>query len=181
MALCNCGCGLEAETKNGWVRYHWNSTDSARKKNSDSLKGRIPWNKGLSADKDERLSNSGKKISKKLKGRISPNKNPDQVAQAAKVVTVKAMRSFLNRAFYRRDDLETRDDVLGYSSKELKDHLQSQFSQGMTWENHGRGGWHIDHIRQINTFPSNASPSEVNALSNLRPLWEEDNLKRLKK
>jgi hypothetical protein len=47
----------------------------------------------------------------------------------------------------------------------------------MTWENKGRGGWHIDHIRPVSDFPLDASPSEVNALSNLRPLWEAENLR----
>lgn len=72
------------------------------------------------------------------------------------------------------------EEIIGYSYKQLRERLESLFVDGMSWENQGRGGWHIDHIRPINTFPLDAHPREVNALSNLRPLWEHENLSRPK-
>jgi len=60
-------------------------------------------------------------------------------------------------------------DLLGYSAIDLKQHLESLFTEGMTWDNHGE--WHIDHIKTIVSFAKDTPPSIVNALSNLRPLW----------
>ena len=60
-------------------------------------------------------------------------------------------------------------DLLGYSATELKDHLEKQFTDGMSWENYGE--WHIDHIRPLSSFPPDTPPHIVNALSNLQPLW----------
>jgi len=60
-------------------------------------------------------------------------------------------------------------DLLGYSSTELKEHLESLFTDGMSWDNYGE--WHIDHIKEVCTFDVDTPPSIVNALSNLRPLW----------
>lgn len=60
-------------------------------------------------------------------------------------------------------------DLLGYSALDLKNHLQSLFTEGMTWENYGE--WHIDHIKDVVLFDKNTNPSVVNALNNLRPLW----------
>jgi len=60
-------------------------------------------------------------------------------------------------------------DLLGYSSDEFRIHIESLFTQGMTWENHGE--WHIDHIKDVSLFEEGTHPSVVNALSNLRPLW----------
>jgi hypothetical protein len=60
-------------------------------------------------------------------------------------------------------------EILGYSALELKEHLESLFLTGMTWDNHGE--WHIDHIVPVTTFSSDTSCSIVNALSNLQPLW----------
>ena len=60
-------------------------------------------------------------------------------------------------------------ELLGYSSTEFKKHIESLFTEGMTWENHGE--WHIDHIIDVSTFSPDTPPSVVNALSNLRPLW----------
>lgn len=41
-------------------------------------------------------------------------------------------------------------DLLGYSSLDLKNHLQSLFTEGMAWDNYGE--WHIDHIIRVCEF-----------------------------
>ena len=66
--------------------------------------------------------------------------------------------------------------LLGYSAQELKTHLENQFLPGMTWEN--RSTWHIDHIIPVADFLNRGinNPNIVNSLSNLRPLWANDNL-----
>ena len=67
-------------------------------------------------------------------------------------------------------------DLLGYSAEELKLYIQSLFTEGMTWENYGE--WEIDHIKPVSKWEKTSLPSEVNALSNLQPLWKEDNIKK---
>lgn len=67
-------------------------------------------------------------------------------------------------------------DILGYSALELKNHIENKFKPGMTWENHGE--WHIDHIKEIHTFDDSAPQNIVNALSNLQPLWQDENIKK---
>lgn len=42
-------------------------------------------------------------------------------------------------------------DLLGCSIKDYRDHLERQFTEGMTWANHGLE-WEIDHIIPIATF-----------------------------
>ncbi len=63
--------------------------------------------------------------------------------------------------------------MLGYSALELKEHIEKQFLEGMTWDNHGE--WHIDHIKAVTNFSNIASIKEVCALTNLQPLWAFDN------
>ena len=65
---------------------------------------------------------------------------------------------------------------LGCTIQELKQYLENQFQEGMTWENYGN--WHIDHIRPISSFEKKAPVSDVWALSNLQPLWAIDNLRK---
>ena len=68
-------------------------------------------------------------------------------------------------------------DLLGCSYGELRDHLESQFTEGMTWDNMGRGGWHIDHIIPCAFFDL-TKPSHQKVCfnwQNLQPLWESDN------
>jgi hypothetical protein len=60
-------------------------------------------------------------------------------------------------------------DLLGYSALELKQHLERQFTDGMSWDNYGE--WHIDHIKTVYSFDKDTPINTVNELSNLRPLW----------
>jgi hypothetical protein len=70
----------------------------------------------------------------------------------------------------------TSESILGYSAITLKRHLEEQFLPGMSWDNYGQFGWHVDHKRPVSSFAPGSSVREVNALSNLQPLWWRDNL-----
>jgi hypothetical protein len=68
-------------------------------------------------------------------------------------------------------------ELIGCTIQELRDHLESQFTEGMTWDNMGRGGWHIDHIIPCAFFDL-SKPSHQKVCfnwQNLQPLWESDN------
>lgn len=74
------------------------------------------------------------------------------------------------------------ESVVGYGLDDLVQHIESQFQPGMTWENHGKHGWHIDHIHPIAAFEFESLDDpqfrECWALSNLQPLWAADNLRK---
>jgi len=63
---------------------------------------------------------------------------------------------------------------------ELKEYLESQFEEGMTWDNWSRDGWHIDHIVPLSFFDLIDSEQVKKAChyTNLQPLWAEDNLRK---
>jgi hypothetical protein len=72
--------------------------------------------------------------------------------------------------------------ILGYSLNDLISHLESQFKPGMSWENYGRGGWHVDHKLPRAAF-NYETPDDIDfkrcwALENLQPLWEKDNFSK---
>ncbi|MEI6702601.1 MAG: hypothetical protein WCL71_03575 [Deltaproteobacteria bacterium] len=70
--------------------------------------------------------------------------------------------------------------LLGCSPAVLKTHIENQFEPGMTWDNHGLHGWHVDHIKPCAKFDltKEAEQMECFHYSNLQPLWAEDNLKK---
>lgn len=72
--------------------------------------------------------------------------------------------------------------MLPYTFDDLVVHIQKQFVPGMTWENYGRS-WHLDHKVPVSWFDWTktdlvAVVRECWALSNLQPLWAEDNIKK---
>lgn len=69
---------------------------------------------------------------------------------------------------------------LGCSIEELKTYLESKFQPGMSWDNYGLNGWHIDHIRPLVSFDltDKDQVKEACKYTNLQPLWAEDNLSK---
>lgn len=70
------------------------------------------------------------------------------------------------------------EKLVGYTMHELRSHLESQFLPGMSWDAHGRQGWHIDHILPKRCFDLTTveGARDYWRLSNLRPLWAKDNI-----
>lgn len=70
--------------------------------------------------------------------------------------------------------------LLGCSLEEFLQHLEKQFIQGMTWQNYGNRGWHIDHIIPCASFDLSDPEQQKICFhyTNLQPLWAEDNLRK---
>jgi len=68
--------------------------------------------------------------------------------------------------------------LIGCSTKQLAKHLESQFKKGMSWDNYGIDGWHVDHVLPCSSFDHN-DPRQVAQCwhwTNLRPLWAKENM-----
>lgn len=56
--------------------------------------------------------------------------------------------------------------------------MERQFKPGMSWDNYGQYGWHIDHIKPLARFDLR-DPVQVKQAwhyTNLQPLWWHENL-----
>lgn len=71
--------------------------------------------------------------------------------------------------------------IVGCSVDLLKEHLEKQFKSGMTWENYGLYGWHIDHIIPLASAKTEEEIYTLCHYTNLQPLWAEENLRKNKK
>jgi hypothetical protein len=68
--------------------------------------------------------------------------------------------------------------LVGCDAMTLRRHIESQFKDGMKWENHGQ--WHIDHIRPVASFDLTTEFGQLSAFNytNLQPLWAWENLSK---
>ena len=69
-------------------------------------------------------------------------------------------------------------ELLGISPQGLKEWIEAQFTEGMTWEN--RSDWQVDHIIPCDAFDLTVDQNQRICFwyKNLQPLWDEDNLQK---
>lgn len=73
---------------------------------------------------------------------------------------------------------ERTSQLIGCSPKELVAHLESLWLPGMSWDNYGQQGWHIDHIKPCRAFDLTVKEERLACFhhTNLQPLWGGDNI-----
>lgn len=90
----------------------------------------------------------------------------------------KRLKDFLK---VKNPDLFSKD--IGCTKKQLIQHLESQFEEGMSWDNYGNPNgdhtecWHIDHIIPLSRFEGPCP----NHYTNLRPMWGLENISKSNK
>lgn len=69
------------------------------------------------------------------------------------------------------------EQLLGCTIPELMRHLESKFQTGMSWDNYGLRGWHIDHKTPCAAFDLTDEEQQRICFhhTNLQPLWSTEN------
>ncbi len=96
-------------------------------------------------------------------------------------VTFKLTRNLRSRlwdALNGKSKAKRTMELIGCSIDKLKQHLESQFRDNMSWDNYGK--WHIDHIKPCVSFDLAKEAEQLICFNytNLQPLWAIDNLKK---
>lgn len=88
--------------------------------------------------------------------------------------------SQIRQSLARGKSFRSWETLVGYSLDQLIQHLESQFENGMNWENYGE--WHIDHRTPRTWFEYNSVKDPAFkacwALENLQPKWGHMNMKK---
>ena len=69
--------------------------------------------------------------------------------------------------------------VLGCDCQHFKNYIESQFKEGMSWENYGE--WHFDHIIPLSIAKSEDEVIKLCHHTNVQPLWWQDNVEKSNK
>ena len=84
------------------------------------------------------------------------------------------LRKMLERKKFTRKSRTAQ--IIGCSWEDLRKHIESQFVDGMTWEN--RNLWHIDHIIPMASAKTIEELEKLCHYTNLQPLWAKDNMSK---
>lgn len=89
-------------------------------------------------------------------------------------------RSRINKALKSLKKVDHTIEMIGCSALELRNYIESKFEDGMSWDNYGKDGWHIDHIIPCASFDLSdpSQQEECFHYTNLQPLWAKDNLSK---
>jgi hypothetical protein len=174
-----------AKTKSEWTQERYNqwkervsesnraAEPEIREKNSSAHKGQIAWNKG---------NNWRNKYTLEEVRRINANRMKRHREQNVQVRISDNMGIMMRMAIKENKNGRHWEDFVDYTLVELIKHLEKLFQYGMSWNNYGKYGWHIDHIKPRSAFhfnnPHNVEFQECWSLENLQPLWAVDNLKK---
>ena len=81
--------------------------------------------------------------------------------------------AFKNKGY--RKNTKTQE-MLGVDWEIAKQHIERQFTKGMSWSNHGE--WHIDHIIPLSSANTPERLKKLCHYTNLQPMWAVDNLSK---
>lgn len=127
----------------------------------------------------ERERKKRREYNKSAKGKAAVKKAQDKFRSTPENKLHGSVSARINKALKIQKEAPV-FTYLPYTKTELKEHLESLFVSGMSWDNYGE--WHIDHIVPHVKFPYISMEDECFlecwALSNLQPLWGVDNLSK---
>ena len=91
------------------------------------------------------------------------------------------MRNSIRKSFKRGGFTKKNKNfsILGETWDIVKKHMENNFMEGMSWENHGE--WEIDHIIPLSIARNEEQLIKLNHYSNLQPLWRKDNQEKSNK
>jgi hypothetical protein len=132
------------------------------------------WCRSCRAISDSKYQQENK-VTINEKARISraERKKKDPVYKFKEVTKCRIRKAIKSSGYKKGSETEK---ILGCSHEEFRNHIESQFGEGMDWNNHGE--WHLDHKIPVSWGENEEEVKALNHYSNFQPLWGKDNLKK---
>jgi hypothetical protein len=194
MVKCKCECGNDMICVFSNLKYKTMSCGCYRAENNSKRK--VPHSVKLKKQRENALNyynkfyknNETYKTHKKLyyednKQDINKKKYIRHKRKMLQNVTYKfkiKLRTRIQVAFKKNYIKGSWLKYLGCSVEEAKKYIEIKFTNGMSWDNYGMYGWHIDHIIPLSSIKSTniEDYSHILHYTNLQPLWAKDNLSK---
>jgi len=87
-----------------------------------------------------------------------------------------SLRSRINQLLNKKYKNPRTLELVGCDYEFLIKYIENKFTEGMSWDNYGYYGWHIDHIIPVSSVKTEEDIYKLYHYTNLQPLWAKDNL-----
>lgn len=170
----------------------WHSADSARKERKRAAQRKIARNEFLASLAGRQCAichkpfnpvcETQKYCSRKCSRKIGKRKR-DKRRRLSPHHVIKERLSNRLRELLSKQGKQKQNGITAYmgcTPREMMDHVESQFRDGMNWGNYGVNGWHLDHIIPCERFDLTREDHCRVCFNwrNIRPLWGKDNWTR---
>jgi hypothetical protein len=173
--------------------HYLNKSKEWRLNNQSNVK---EYNKKYSNENKEKLKILWKEYRKKNKPSMLV-KRKEYIDRNRDIINLKTKERLTNDPLFRlikysrnriSQYLKTKDisksnttfNIIGCPPEFLKEYIESQFTEGMSWGLMGKH-IHIDHIIPLSSAKTEEEIYKLCHYTNLQPLWAEDNLKKSNK
>jgi hypothetical protein len=166
-----------SENKEEKSRYYSENKEKYQERYKKNWKDIQEKNKEYYNNHREEIAEYKKKWTKENKSRLN-QKRREKLRNDPQYRAVHNLRSRLHSALNTDNKSISTLELIGCDKEYLTSHLESQFTEGMSWDNYG--DWHIDHIRPCASFDLTDMDEQKKCFhfSNLQPLWATDNLSK---
>jgi len=87
-----------------------------------------------------------------------------------------SLRARINQLLNKKYKNPRTLELVGCDYEFLIKYIENKFIEGMSWDNYGYYGWHIDHIIPVSSVKTEEDIYKLYHYTNLQPLWGKDNL-----
>jgi hypothetical protein len=122
--------------------------------------------------------NNKVKLNEQAKLRNKKRRKEDPLFKLKNLLSCRLNEIFRQKGFTKKSRTH---EILGCTFEVFKQHLESQFEDWMTWDNHGlyngelNYGWDIDHIIPTSSADTEEELIKLNHYTNLKPLCSKVN------
>jgi hypothetical protein len=169
----------EKTRKKEWKKNNLEYFKEYRKKNYNKEKNRIyEWKK----NNKEKFLESHKIWKEKNKKEINYKKNQYKKNRIKNDPLFKLKINMRGRIYkIIKNKSKNSFYFIGCSCEFLKEHIEKQFKDGMSWDNYSFFGWHIDHIIPLSSASNQEELVKLCHYTNLQPLWADNNWRKSNK
>lgn len=168
-----CKPCMKNENQKNYINHKdtWDERTKIYNKTDSNKKYRREWAKNKYDNNEEHRKKCIKKAVNYERNMLNTN-----IEYKLKHVLKSRIRDALKKHLVNK--YRNTNNLTGCTMEELKSHLENQFKEGMTWDNHG--DWHIDHIKPCCSFDLTKEEEQKKCFhfTNLQPLWAKDNLSK---